>query len=139
MPANGRCALRVPRWRPKKGWNLAADSTFVFTLRVAEMPARSRYLKIEEEIMAKAKRAVPEGLHTVTPMLTLDNASQALAWYVKALGAEEISRAAGPDGKIVHAQIRIGNSQIMMHNAMMDAKAPHAMGGSPISLWIYVR
>ena len=88
--------------------------------------------------MAKAKRAVPEGLHTVTPMLTLDDSSRAIAWYVKALGAEEISRAAGPDGKIVHAEIRIGNSHIMMHDAMMNSKAPRAMGGSPISLWIYV-
>ena len=88
--------------------------------------------------MAKAKRAVPEGLHTVTPMLTLDNSSQAIAWYVKALGAEEISRSPGPDGKIVHAEIRIGNSRIMMHDTMMDAKAPRALGGSPISLWIYV-
>jgi PhnB protein len=88
--------------------------------------------------MAKAKRAVPEGLHTVTPMLTLENSSQAIAWYVKALGAEELSRSAGPDGKIVHAEIRIGNSHIMLHDAMMDAKGPRAMGGSPISLWIYV-
>ena len=88
--------------------------------------------------MANAKRAVPEGLHTVTPMLTLDDSSRAIAWYVKALGAEEISRAAGPDGKIVHAEIRIGNSHIMMHDAMMNSKAPRAMGGSPISLWIYV-
>jgi PhnB protein len=88
--------------------------------------------------MAKAKRAVPEGLHTVTPMLTLDNTSQAIPWYVKALGAEEISRAVGPDGKVLHAEIRIGNSHIMLHDTMMDAKAPHAMGGSPISLWIYV-
>jgi PhnB protein len=88
--------------------------------------------------MAKAKRAVPEGLHTVTPMLTMDDSSQAIAWYVKALGAEEISRIAGPDGKIVHAEVRIGDSHIMMHDAMMSAKAPRAMGGSPISLWIYV-
>lgn len=88
--------------------------------------------------MAKATRAVPEGLHTVTPMLTLDNASQAIAWYAKALGAEEVSRAVGADGKILHAQIRIGNSQIMLHDAMMDAKGPGAMGGSPVSLWVYV-
>ena len=88
--------------------------------------------------MAKAKRAVPEGLHTVTPMLTLDDSSRAIAWYVNALGAEEIARAAGPDGKIVHAAIRIGNSQIMLHDAMMEAKAPRALGGSPISMWIYV-
>jgi PhnB protein len=88
--------------------------------------------------MAKAKRAVPEGLHTVTPMLTMDNASEAIAWYVKALGAEEISRAVGQDGKMLHAEIQIGNSHIMLHDAMMDAKTPRSLGGSPISLWIYV-
>jgi len=88
--------------------------------------------------MAKAKRAVPEGLHTVTPMLTLNNGSQSIEWYKKALGAEEISRAVGPDGKILHAQIKIGNSQIMMNDAMMGAKTPRTLGGCPISLWVYV-
>ena len=53
--------------------------------------------------MAKAKSAVPEGHHTVTPQLTLDNAAQAIDWYKKALGAEEVARAVGPDGKIMHA------------------------------------
>ena len=58
--------------------------------------------------MAKATKAVPEGHHTVTPHLILDNAARALDWYKKALGAEEVSRAVGPDGKIMHAEIRIG-------------------------------
>ena len=58
--------------------------------------------------MAKAKQAVPEGHHTVTPHLILDNAAEAIEWYKRALGAEEVSRAAGPDGKIMHAEIRIG-------------------------------
>jgi PhnB protein len=88
--------------------------------------------------MAKAKHAVPEGHHTVTPVLTLDNAAQAIDWYKKALGAEEMSRAVGPDGKILHAEVRIGDSRIMLHDAMMGAKGPKAMGGSPASLWIYV-
>jgi PhnB protein len=88
--------------------------------------------------MAKAKSAVPEGFHTVTPQLTLDNAAQAIDWYKKALGAEELGRAVGPDGKIMHAELRIGNSQIMVHDAMMGAKGPKGMGGSPASLWIYV-
>jgi PhnB protein len=59
--------------------------------------------------MAKAKNAVPEGFHTVTPQLTLDNAAQAIEWYKKALGAEEVSRVVGPDGKIMHAEMRIGD------------------------------
>ena len=88
--------------------------------------------------MAKAKQAVPEGHHTVTPQLTLDNAAQAIEWYKKALGAEEVSRAEGPDGKIMHAEIRIGDSRIMLNDAMMGGKGPQALGGSPASLWIYV-
>jgi PhnB protein len=88
--------------------------------------------------MAKARQAVPEGFHTVTPQLTLDNAAQAIDWYKKALGADEISRAVGPDGKIMHAELRIGNSKIMVNDALMGAKGPHAYGGSPASLWLYV-
>ena len=88
--------------------------------------------------MAKAKHSVPEGFHTVTPQLVLDNAAQAIEWYKKALGAQEVSRALGPDGKIMHADLKIGNSHIMMNDAMMGSKGPQAMGGSPISLWVYV-
>lgn len=88
--------------------------------------------------MAKAKRAVPDGFHTVTPMLVLDNASKAIDFYKRAFGAEEKSRAVGPDGKILHADLAIGNSHVTMNDAMMGAKAPHSLGGSPVSLWVYV-
>ena len=88
--------------------------------------------------MAQAKKAVPEGYHTVTPQLTLDNAVQAIDWYKKALGAEEGSRATGPDGKVMHAELRIGDSRIMVNDAMMGGKGPKALGGSPASLWVYV-
>lgn len=88
--------------------------------------------------MAKAKRAVPEGLHTVTPLLALGDASKAIDFYKRAFGATEVSRALGPDGKIIHAEIKIGDSHIMMNDAMMGAKSPHGLGGSPVSLWVYV-
>ena len=88
--------------------------------------------------MAKARSAVPEGHHTVTPQLTLANAAQAIEWYKKALGAEEVARATGPDGKILHAEVRIGNSLIMLNDEMGGSKSPKAIGGSPASLWIYV-
>ena len=68
--------------------------------------------------MAKAKSPIPEGHHTVTPQLTLDNAAQGIDWYKKALGAQEVTRAVGPDGKIMHAELRIGDSLIMMNDAM---------------------
>ena len=88
--------------------------------------------------MAKAKSAVPAGHHTVTPHLIFDNAAQAIEWYKKGLGAEETARAVGPDGKILHAEIRVGDSLIMLNDAMMGAKGPKALGGSPASLWLYV-
>lgn len=88
--------------------------------------------------MAKAKKAVPDGHHTVTPALVLDDAAAAIDWYKRALGAEEVARAVGPDGKIMHAEVRIGDSLIMMHDAMGGAKGPRAFGGSPASLWLYV-
>jgi PhnB protein len=95
-------------------------------------------LNNKEAEMAKAKKAVPEGFHTVTPQLTLDSAAQASDWYKKGLGAEEVSRAVGPDGKIMHAELRIGDSRIMLNDAMMGGKGPKAIGGSPASLWIYL-
>jgi len=88
--------------------------------------------------MAKAKSPIPEGHHTVTPQLTLDNAAQGIDWYKKALGAQEVTRAVGPDGKIMHAELRIGDSLIMMNDAMGGGKGAKAMGGSPASLWVYV-
>ena len=88
--------------------------------------------------MAKAKSAVPQGHHTVTPQLTLDNAAQAIDWYKKGLGAEEVARTVGPDGKIMHAEIRIGDSLIMLNDQMGGGKGPKAFGGSPASLYLYV-
>ena len=88
--------------------------------------------------MAKAKQAVPDGYSTITPSLTLDNAAQAIDWYRRALGAEELGRAVGPDGKIMHAELQIGKSRIMLNDAMMGFKGPLAMGGSPASFYVYV-
>jgi len=87
--------------------------------------------------MAKAARPVPAGYHTITPQLTLDHAAQTMEWYKKALGAEEVSRSVGPDGKIMHAEVKIGDSRIMLNDVMMG-KGPKGFGGSPASLWLYV-
>ncbi|SRR6266545_2624902 len=89
--------------------------------------------------MAKARSPVPEGFHTVTPQLIFDNAAQAIDWYKRAFGAEEKTRAVGPDGKIMHAELQIGNSRIMLNDAMGGGKSAKALGGSPIALWIYVQ
>jgi len=87
--------------------------------------------------MAKAKSPIPQGLHSVTPHLMLDNAASTLDWYKRAFGAEETGRAVGPDGKIMHAEIRIGNSILYANDVMGGGKGPKATGGSPVGLWIY--
>jgi PhnB protein len=88
--------------------------------------------------MAKAKSAIPAGHYTVTPHLILDDAARAIDWYKKALGAEEVTRAVGPDGKIMHAEIRVGNSLIMLNDEMGGGKSAKTIGASPVSLWLYV-
>jgi uncharacterized glyoxalase superfamily protein PhnB len=88
--------------------------------------------------MAKAAKPVPEGYHTVTAHLMLDNAAQTMEWYKKAFGAEEKGRHLGPDGKVMHAVLRIGNSLVIMNDVMPGQKGPQAYGGSPASLWLYV-
>ena len=88
--------------------------------------------------MAKAAKPVPAGYHTITPSLTLDDAAKTIEWYKQALGAEEIGRSVGPDGKITHAEIKIGDSRVMMNDVMMGGRGPNSFGGSPASLWLYV-
>ncbi len=88
--------------------------------------------------MTRSTRAIPEGHHTVTPTLTVDGAAKALDWYKRALGAEITASNKGPDGKIVHAEIKIGDSRIMLNDPMMGMKGVKGFGGSPVSLWLYV-
>lgn len=87
--------------------------------------------------MAKAKSAIPQGLHSVTPHLIVDDAAHTIDWYKSGFGAVEVSRAVGPDGKIMHAEIRIGNSSLYLNDPMGGGKGPKTLGGSPIGLWIY--
>jgi PhnB protein len=88
--------------------------------------------------MAKAAKPVPEGHQTVTPTLVLDNAAETIEWYKRALGAQEHGRSLGPDGKVMHAEIQIGSSRIMVNDPMPGQKGPKELGGSPAGLWIYV-
>ncbi|HVV48389.1 MAG TPA: VOC family protein [Polyangia bacterium] len=68
--------------------------------------------------MAEVK-AIPEGYRTVTPFLSVNGASEAIDFYKKAFGAEERSRMSGPDGKLLHAELKIGDSIVMLSDAMM--------------------
>jgi uncharacterized glyoxalase superfamily protein PhnB len=89
--------------------------------------------------MPKKAQAVPHGYHTVTPSLFVAGASEAIEFYKKALDAEERSRFPGPDGKIMHAEIRIGDSIIMLADEMPDygGRGPKSVGGTPVSFFVY--
>lgn len=91
-----------------------------------------------------ATQTTPAGYHTVTPYLIVDNAAKALEFYQKALNAKELFRlpVPGDNGsqKIGHAEIRIGDSQLMLSDEYpdMDALGPKTLGGTPTSFMIYV-
>ncbi len=83
---------------------------------------------------------IPEGYHSVTPYLVMKNAAAAIEFYKKAFGAVELLRMAAPGGKIGHAEIKIGDSPVMLADEYPDMgfKGPESLGGTPVSLMIYV-
>ena len=87
-----------------------------------------------------AVKPIPDGYHSVTPYLILDDATRALEFYKKALSAVELFRMAAPGGKIGHAEIKIGDSPIMLadESPEMGARSARTIGGSPVSLMVYV-
>jgi PhnB protein len=87
-----------------------------------------------------ATKPVPDGYHTATPYLILDDATSALDFYKRAFGATEMHRYDAPGGKIGHAEIRVGDSVIMMADAYADMgyRSPKSYGGTPVSIMLYV-
>src|SRR5687768_11083136 len=91
-------------------------------------------------MMAKLK-AVPEGMHTVTPHLICAGAADAIEFYKQAFGAVEEARLPGPDGRIMHAMLRIEGSAVMLVDEMPEwgAVGPKTLKGSPVTIHIYVQ
>jgi len=87
-----------------------------------------------------AVKPVPEGYHTVTPYLVMKGASEAIDFYTRVFGAKEVVRMDGPGGSIGHAEIMIGDSFIMLadESPEMGFQGPEAVGGTPVSLVIYI-
>lgn len=83
---------------------------------------------------------IPEGMHSVTPHLVCAGASDAIAFYTKAFGAVELARLPGPDGKLMHAAIRIGDSTVMLVDEMPQwgSLGPKSLKGSPVTIHLYV-
>ncbi|MEO8755687.1 MAG: VOC family protein [Casimicrobiaceae bacterium] len=81
---------------------------------------------------------IPAGYHSVTPYLIVSDAAKAIAFYKQAFNAEELLRLASPDGKIAHAEVKIGDSPVMLADEMEGHRGPQALGGTAVSLMIYV-
>ena len=89
--------------------------------------------------MAKQTPAVPKGYHTVTPSIFVRGAARAIEFYQTAFGAQERMRFPGPDGLIMHAEITVGDSIIMLADEMGDqgGRSPESIGGTPVSFFVY--
>jgi uncharacterized glyoxalase superfamily protein PhnB len=88
-----------------------------------------------------AVKSIPDGYHTITPHLAVRDAAKAILFYAKAFGAEELFRMPGPGGTVMHAELKIGDSIVMLGEEapQMGASSPQTIGGSPVSLLIYVK
>jgi PhnB protein len=87
-----------------------------------------------------ATQPIPEGYHTVTPYLAVDDAAEAIEYYTKAFGAKERARMETPDGKIGHAELEIGDSLVMLSDPFPQAstRSPKELGGTSVSVFMYV-
>lgn len=90
--------------------------------------------------MQQQVRPIPEGFHTVTPHLVCAGAAEAIEFYKKAFGAVEVGRMPSPDGKIMHASLRIGDSPLMLADEFPDygSLGPLALKGTPVVVHLYV-
>jgi PhnB protein len=94
----------------------------------------------KESVMSKKIKPVPDGMHSVTPHLVCAGAAEAIEFYQKAFGAVDEGRLPGPDGRIMHAQIRINGSAVMLVDEMPEwgSLGPKALKGSPVTIHLYV-
>jgi len=85
-------------------------------------------------------KPIPEGYHSVTPTLTVRGAANAIEFYKKAFGAQEVNRFPAPDGSIMHAEIKIGDSRIMLNDEspQMNCVSPQSVGGATSGIFLYV-
>ena len=86
-----------------------------------------------------AVKAIPEGYHSVTPYLVVKGAAEAIEFYKKALGAVETVRMPGPGGRIMHAEVKIGNSMVMLSDEHPERGylSPKTIGGAGVSIMLY--
>jgi PhnB protein len=83
---------------------------------------------------------IPKNYHSITPVLIVNNGDEAIEFYKKGFGVEERYRMKGPDGRVAHAELNLGDSVFMLSDEYpeMECRSPKTIGGSPVSMYVYV-
>ncbi len=121
-------------------------------IKTKKKPVISKKKPILKKVKKTAKKAVikrktkkvlaiPKGYHSITPCLTVSNGAKAIEFYKKAFGAKIVMRMDRPDGKISHAELKIGDSKIMLADACLEmgALTPEDLGGSSTAVHLYIK
>ncbi len=104
-----------------------------------EKPEKAQ--KVEKVQKAEKVEPIPKGHHSVTPHLVVQGAADALEFYKKAFGAKELHRAPGPGGKLMHAEVQIGDSRLFLNDEFpeMGAHSPLTLKGTPVTIHLWVK
>jgi uncharacterized glyoxalase superfamily protein PhnB len=127
---------RAPYGAARGGWAAMSDTRSAAPAGVVPPPFHHG-----EKTMPAAKiKPIPDGMHTLTPHLVCAGAADAIGFYKAAFGAIELMRLPGPEGKLMHAMLRIGDSALMLTDEFpqMGALGPKALKGSPVTLHLFV-
>lgn len=113
----------------------------VATKKTTLKPKATKVAKTAIQAKSRKVAPIPTGYTTLTPYLIVKNAANALKFYQAAFGAKEIMRFADPKGTVMHAEMKLGDSMIMLAEecAQMSARNPHTIGGTPVMLHLYVK
>jgi len=105
------------------------------------MKRKAKAKKAAKKVANKKVQAIPKGYNVVTPYLAIRGAAAALDFYKQAFGAKEVMRMPGPQGKVGHAEVKIGDSKVMLadESEMMNFLAPQAHNGSPVHIHLFVK
>src|ERR1019366_4210181 len=105
----------------------------------ARLRASTSTLSSRRRIMSKV-HYIPKGYNTITPYLVIKGAAKAIEYYKNVFGATVVVRMDGPDGRVGHAELQIGDSRIMLadENPAMGNRSAESIGASPVSLYVYI-
>jgi PhnB protein len=132
--------MKTRPWAGQRALTLTSASSSIVNATLCDhLNADERNFR-GEKIMSDKVNYIPEGHSSITPYLVIRGAAKAIDYYKNVLGATVEVRMDGPDGKVGHAELRVGNSKFMLadENPAMGNRSPESIGGSPVSLYVYL-